>query len=843
MFLALLWYNGLMDKTQTQNASSNVSPESSWLYRLIRLYPHEVSRTFMVWIIRLLYRFVFVVSWTLIVAHVASTYHSEIALPVLFLIHAFLVLLGSVLSFFLFTRLPLENIFLYSLIAGVSILFGCQLLVFDESIKIGILLFVESFILVQLSINIETFTERFFTPFESARTFPIAESGDTIATLLAGAFLYFNASQLTMTRVLWVVVAVLSLMIPFFLHYHSFLRSNPGLCLFRKQFIGGEHEEFQPSYVTKIITRHPYIVTLIGVVLAQWFFSVVLEYLFTYSVAMQHGGSGELVSATSGALENVLISEFGALQILFASAALVSHFFLAGRFISTLGIIGSILLHPLVSLLSLAGMITNFGPLTAIVARANAEVTGVIYRNSYQSSYYVFDEMESQFTRIFMDGVIRPLGAMLGTSFLVISYFFVPHGSYLTFVLTGLFIVLLFFALSTVTLQKQYVRLIVHQLKKPDTSLDLKLNLLEVLSRTDYPQKALLFDSIFHDSHESTLVQVKMMEIFARELTHLTEIISGLRHVDPAVRFASISALQQFFDAHYFDTNLLSHRTVVQELMHCSIHETDRKIRLLMLLLLAHFKEKEVLDFLLDHLQNDQGDSLSTIIMACDVFDDPSFHPLIESFLSSADPRVWAHSAVILSRFDQYRDSVRHLIHMKMSDTSRSARVAVAFVLAQIVDDSYAVYLRERLEKSDDALEKVFIAFALVALGEDTSVTSFAHILFNLDISSLDDTSRFLSLVPSFMDLLPPTSRYGVERYLQQHALHKLHAMLQTIEHSSLENLGLADLKKLRNIYGILNATEEILKIDVVIRSHDPSFRPESRFFGKVPLILSAYLS
>lgn len=828
-----------MDKTQTQNTSL----ERSWLYRLIRLYPHEVSRTFMVWIIRLLYRFVFVVSWTLVVAHVASTYHSEIALPVLFLIHAFLVLLGSALSFFLFTRLALENIFLYSLIAGVSILFGSQLLVFDENIKIGILLFVESFILVQLSINIETFTERFFTPFESARTFPVAESGDTIAMLLAGAFLYFNASHLSMTRVLWVVVAVLSLMIPFFLHYHSFLRSNPGLCLFRKQFIGGEHEKFQPSYVTKIITRHPYIVTLIGVVLAQWFFSVVLEYLFTYSVAMQHGGNGELVSATSGGLENVLISEFGALQVLFASAALISNLFLAGRFISSLGLIGSILLHPLVSLLSLAGMITNFGALTAVVARVNAEVSGVIYRNSYQSTYYVFDEMESQFTRIFMDGIIRPLGALLGTSFLVISYFLVPHGSYLTFVLTGLFIVLLFFALSAVTLQKQYVRLIVHQLKKPGIGLDLKLNLLEVLSHADCAQKSALFDSMYHDSKESILLKVKMIEIFARELSHFPEVISGLRHADPAVRFASLSALQRFFDAQYFDTNLLSRRTVVQDLMHCAVHETDRKIRLLMLLLLARFKDKEVLDFLLDHLQNDQGDALSTIIMACDVFNDPSFPPLLADFLYSLDPRVWAHAAVILSRFESYREGVYHLLREKMKDDSRSSRVAVAFVLAQLADSSYADYLKNRLEYSDDILEKVFVSFGLVALGEHESVTTFAHLLFNLDVSSMDDTSRYLSLVPSFMDLLPTTNRYTVERYLQQHALHQLHLLMQKIEHSSLERLDSEQLKKLRNIYGILNATEEILKIDVVIRSQDPSFRPESQFFGKVPLILSAYLS
>src|SRR3989338_7463416 len=67
-YLALSWYNEKMEKTQTQT----VSAQRSLWYRLIRLYPHEVSRTAIVWTIRLLYRFVFVVSWTLIVAHIAG---------------------------------------------------------------------------------------------------------------------------------------------------------------------------------------------------------------------------------------------------------------------------------------------------------------------------------------------------------------------------------------------------------------------------------------------------------------------------------------------------------------------------------------------------------------------------------------------------------------------------------------------------------------------------------------------------------------------------------------------------------------------------------------------------
>lgn len=825
-----------MAKTQTQN----VLPEQSWLYRLIRIYPQEFGRTFIVWIIRFLYRFVFVVSWTLIVSHVAAAYSSELTLPTLFLFHAFLVLLGSVLSFLLFQKLQLEHVFLYSLILGVSILLLCQFFVHTEETKIAILLFVESFILVQLSINIETFTERFFTPYESARTFPVAESGDTIATLLAGMFLYFNASQMSMTRMLWVVIAVLSLLIPFFLQYHSFLRSHPGMCLFRKQIIGGEHEEFRTSSVAKIITKHPYIVTLIIVVLAQWFFSVVLEFLFTYAVSAQYISHAELVPATAGGLENVLVQEFGGLQILFASATLVSNLFLAGRFITSLGVIGSILLHPLVALLSLAGMITNFGTTTAIVARMNAEVTGVIYRNSYQSSYYVFDEMESQFTRIFLDGIIRPLGSVFGTCFLVLSYFFVPPSYYLTFILTGLFIVLVIFALSTLTLQKQYNRLIVHQLENPELPLDLKIGLLDVLSQVEYAQKPILFEKLYTRKDEPLLVRIKLIEIFSRELTHLQDILEGLHHEDSTVRFASISALKHFVETTYFDENLLSRQTVIQELMRRYVDEPDKNIGLMIVLLLARFKEKYVLDFLLDRLQNDTGEALSHVIMACNVFGDPSFHPLIADFLDSKDPRVWAQACVVLFAFESYQAKVHHLLRSKLQDPERASRVAVAFVLTQYFDPFYAPYLHERLVKSEDILEKVFVAFALLGLGEENALKDFSDLLFDLD---LEANARFLSLVPSFIDLLPTSKRYVVERYFQAKALSDLHIVLKKVGHRELQDLDVTMLKELSRLYRILNATEEMIKIDHVISTMDPRFRHDSYFFGKIPLTFSSYLS
>lgn len=810
------------------------TPERSLLYRFIRLYPHELGRTSVIWIIRFLYRFVFVLSWTLVVAQVSSAFHGELSLPLLFLFHAALVFAGSLTSYVLFQYFELEHVFLASLLVGVSLLLGVQFLNVSDFAKISVLLFVESCILVQLSINIETFTERLFTPLESNRTFPVVESGDTVATLLAGVLLFTYAASLTPSRVIWMVIGVLALLVPLFLQYHSFIRSMPGLCLFRKQLLGhGKQHEHGLSL--SLAKKYPYLRLLVIIVLSQWFFAVVLEFLFTFSVSSQVVQHAELVPAASGAVENLLIHEFGLLQIFFAIGTLFSHFFLAGRVMSSLGIVGSMIIHPLVSLLSLAGMVTNFGYFSAVVARMNAEVTGVIFRNSYQSSYYVFEETKSQFIRIILDGIVRPIGSLLGTFFLLAAFYMVPSTYYSTFVLVGLFCVLLLFLLATIGLQRRYTDQVIGQIKDPNTSLELKLSLLDVLGQKGHQHIYPFLRSLYAQPALPSLLKMKLIEIFSKERDFIQDILSGLSDVDFAVRFASLQALAALEKRGIFEDQLLTKDMLIRELKNRYMRESHEDLRYMILLFLARFKDKAVLDFLLGLLQSETADSLGGVIQACEAFGDTSFVLYFEQFLLSPDPRVWSSAAICLYRHETHQEKVLAFLRRQLGDDSASSRRALAYVFSEVSHQHFLSAMEHRILITQDEREKMLLAFGLMKMSSSVGIRVCFEMIFHTN-----RTAAYLAR--RLMYSLPGSLQHQLDTQIQHLALTQLHDFLKHVTGRELAELELDELHYLRDAYTLLNVTEEIIEIDHIIHLKNPGYRGDVSHFGYLPLTPSIYV-
>lgn len=818
------------------------STDQSLLYRFIRIYPHELGRTSVIWIIRFLYRFVFVLSWTLIVAQVSSAFHGELSLPILFLFHAVLVFAGSITSYFLFQHFELEYVFLTSLLVGAGLLFGVQFLHVSDMVRIGVLLFVESSILVQLSINIETFTERLFTPLESSRTFPVVESGDTVATLCAGLVLFLNAQTLTPSRVIWIVTGVLALLVPLFLQYHSFIRSLPGLCLYRKQLLGhGEkhdkHHDKKSEQILDLNTakKQPYIRLLVLIVLSQWFFAVILEFLFTYSISSQFIQHPELVPAASGAVENVLVHEFGLLQIFFAVATLFSHFFLAGRCISNLGVVGSMILYPIVSLLGLAGMVVNFNYFTTVLSRMNAEVVGVIFRNAYQSSYYVFEEAKSQFVRIILDGVIRPIGSLFGTLFLLLSFYVVSSHYYIMAVLVGAFFVLLVFLIATLGVQRYYTQQVISQIKDSETDIDLKLSLLDVLAQKGHEHIYPFLQSLYASDKQPPLVKMKLIQIFSHEQDFLSDILTGLSHEDFSVRFASLEALISMEKRGFFKRQLLSTEFVITTLKRCYVRESHQDLRYMMLLFLATFKEKEVLDFLLDLLHSEAADSLGEVLQACDVFNDPSFVVYFQQFLGSSDPRVWASAAICLSKHAAYENQVLELLRSHLHSDSAVVRRALSFVLAETSHSNFQSYIESRVVETSDLREKMLLAFALVKTGLPLGFQIFFDMIFHPDHHVAHQARRLIHH-------LPPTLQHHIDSMIQHRSLANLHHFLKRVSGRDLIDLSLDELHYLRDAYTLLNVTEEIIEVDYVIQKKDPFYRRDISHFGFLPLTPSVYV-
>jgi HEAT repeat protein len=583
-----------------------------------------------------------------------------------------------------------------------------------------------------------------------------------------------------------------------------------------------------------ILKKHPYVSTLVVIVLAQWFFTVVLEYLFTYSVSLA-ASSSELVPAASGAVENVLVHEFGFLQIILAGAALISNLFFTGRMLSAFGVVGSILLHPLVSLLSLAAMVLHFGYFTTVVSRINAEVTGVVYRNAYQSTYYIFDEAESQFTRIFLDGVVRPVGSLVGTFFLLVSYFFVSPAYFITALLVGVFFVLLFFLLASMKLQKQHTHLVLSKLMSPSASRELRLSLLDVVAQNHFSLDAPYALDLYHSSQEFPLLRVKLLKLFSQRREHLDLIFESLNSESPEIRFAALDSLTLLLESGFFSEQLLSRRELISRLKKRYIDEQDSDLRFSLVILLAKMKDKPVLDFLLSLLETEQGDMLGNAILACDFYGDPSFTPFIEPFLASDDPRIWGNAAVVLGKHESYRSLIRKKLDSSLSLDTHAVRVTIPFVLGVLRDDTYSAHLLRRLDESNSPEEKLLATFALVQMGAPFALQHFIDQAF---MSQFHEPSRIFRLLQAFS----ARERFVVEKIIQQRTMTELHHCFRKFSATRLDKLSRVDLQYLRKLYSFLHATESIAEIDEILSSKHGISRHDIRHFVSLPLTLSAYV-
>lgn len=787
-------------KTKIENSASG-----SFLYTLIRIYPHEFSRVFISWAFRFLYRFALVLAWTFLVSFFIEQLGHE-RLSYLFLFHALLVIGGSLLFIRLSKKYSLEMLFLITILSASSLLIASQFLFRDSFWLLVGLFFVEAFILIQLSINFDTFIERLFTPLESERTFPVIESADTLAGLFAGFFLFFSA-DLGLFTLLWILIGVLFALVPVLLFYQNFIRLTPGMCMYRKQLISGFAEEssiFGKSYhATK---RHDFTRGLACIVFVQWITALFLEFLFTVSVSQK---ALESLPATVSGVENILIHEFGFLYILFGAVAFISQIFLAPRVITYLGIVPSMMVHPLLFLLSLIGLLGSFGFFTTVLTRLNAEITGGIYRNAYQSSYYVFEEEESQHVRLFLEGIVRPLGVLAATLYLLFGRFFVPKQFFTLSVLFGMFLSVLVFLFLTSRLQKKYFQTAISQLFSPDVSENLKLHLLEIVHQKGNEEARPVLYKILSDVKTPVLLKLKILELFSDDPEILPVLFEYVSSADHDLRLSSLMILKKFAANGYFSSErYFSRNFLFQTLKTRYVTETHDAMRLLLLEILALCSGKEVVDFFTSEIEQASGNSLAQILLSCRFFDDEGISSLLRQFLSSQDPRVWA-SACIALRGEHLQTQISASLWKHLRDDAEASNIAAMSVIRALHAEEFTAFLQKK--KYDDGSQAVFFQTVTLAfLGEHDALERFIGLLTGTDIDLAEKAYSFLA---EFSEDL----RSSIEQRVHFSVSHAFHQFLRQSPAGKLHNLPFEELRMLRNFYMLLNASEEVFHLDHLI--------------------------
>ena len=126
--------------------------------------------------------------------------------------------------------------------------------------------------------------------------------------------------------------------------------------------------------------------------------------------------------------EALLAEKLGVFKSIFSAAALVIQALFASRIITGLGVVGGMLLHPIVMLMSLVGMFLKFGFTSSFISKINFEMTNVVYKNSYFASHYAFPKTIRDQSAEFLEGVILLLGTIAGMILILDCRFFRRKG-------------------------------------------------------------------------------------------------------------------------------------------------------------------------------------------------------------------------------------------------------------------------------------------------------------------------------------------------------------------------------------------------------------------------------
>ena len=121
------------------------------------------------------------------------------------------------------------------------------------------------------------------------------------------------------------------------------------------------------------------------IVLINWALMNIVEFQYTKAIQMEVLRTNDLAAVNP---EESLMQKLGTLHVIFSSAALMIQLIMASRILSGLGIVSSMLLHPIVTFLNGLVISLRYGFVTASITRGTFELTNLIFSNAYNSSYY-----------------------------------------------------------------------------------------------------------------------------------------------------------------------------------------------------------------------------------------------------------------------------------------------------------------------------------------------------------------------------------------------------------------------------------------------------------------------
>lgn len=776
--------------------------------KLLNVNKEEWPRILLAWFMSFFYRGGFVIGWTIIVGMFVGRY-GIFWLPALFIANGIFTMIGSFIYSNFIDKHSKERIMFTSLLGAVVFLSAAALIGSETNLFFALMILAEAIFLVQMKITMNGFVETLFTPLESERTFPIIESAETIGGILAGLLVISLSGVIDPEHFIFIWMFLLLMVIPCLMYYKKYIRR---VCRLNLEEENQEHlglfDKLQEVFTQ---ARHvAFVKGLIFVVFLQWVFANLIE--FQYTKAVTQNVSAAVLNSGSG-FEHALVHDLGALFILFSLSALLIQLFVGSRLITSLGIIGSMLIYPAVMILSVLGLTVRFSYPAAVLAQTNQTIAYVLYLNSYHSAYYSVREHYREHIREFLEGFIRPIGAVIGTSVIFgLQYYFVGKDLTLSVNLT-MIAVLLILMMVMYSLQGNYTKLAVHNLLRAENKMD-RIDAIGILSQRGHKNTLPVLTQVLSDPNESEFVKVKVLEALGelRDFDAIDAIISTFDSRKIGVRLAAVNALMRYKKVHvFFGKHVFHEYRMIESLKKLYKSEKNEEVRSLIIHLLSKLNPVGTFGFLLDILKSAKGNLKIDVIIALGRYRDEQIVPYLKPFLSSRSYMEKAATMIALWHFNDYKDDIEHNTLAMIKNSNVNSKCAGFHVVGELKFKGYRKYCDEAL-KSKDLKLRYNAALSLAKMGYLESVKDIVEMLFEAHSLISVELKRSLNR-------LPHKTRKIIEKEVKLVVSGKINYLLDKLHIKSLEHVQTKHLKYLKILYSLVNENEEVELINELLYS------------------------
>lgn len=777
------------------------------LNRLFNVKSNEWSRIVLNWLIRFFYRYGFVISWTILVARFVSQYGIA-TLPYLFLLVAFFAVFGTLLYSFFLQRFQKDHLIIFNVFL-IGIMLFSALEVKSEVLFFGLLILLVAIFLNQMRIAIEAYTEGMFSPLESERTFPIIESADTIASICAGISIFALANVLDSRSFIYILFGAFFIIVPIVVlsdHYGNridciakdFKRENVNAFFWNFRDILKEKKDFA------------FLKGLILIVFLHWFLFNLLE--FQYTKAVYQNVSDVVLQAGSG-FEHAFIHDLGILFVLFNFSALIIQFFLGGRIIAYLGVVGSMILHSIVTFLSFSMLAGSFNFTTAVLAKNNFTITNVLYLNAYHSAYYAFKDQDRAQFREFLEGLIRPLGAIIGTVCLIFFQTFFYDKNLVFVVNVLMFLVAGLLLYITYCQKKKYTQVATNHLISSSEK-KLRLNAVDVLAQNGHKDCERVFNKILFDENEPISLRLKCLRAFS-ELDSdevLDDLLNCLKSKKAIVREVALDVLMGDKLLRSMEGDLYKGYRLFVELKALYYSEKKSVILTKIILLMSRLSNVSTLEFLLNLLSLKNISNRSVIISALGNYRDQRILTIIEPYLSSTSLDERISAIVAFGKNGRQINRILEMIKIMIGSSDNKQISAGLCLIGELKLKKMRKFCFNYLHSSVLSL-KIESNIALAKFGDARVIEEILMIIFS-------SPAAIVKKVKNMLQNVDVQINKNIDRIVRQIVSQEIENFYEKRNLHDLQSVKKIDLRNLRKLYCLVEEYEEVEMIDNLLKTN-----------------------